>query len=279
MKSKLLPLLLLSASLSLATAKAQTVLFNENFDGNTYRDNTLLNDDTYSAVGAGKLEHGLWDVRYLNVSASTDRALSGTRSMKLDLPADASKDYAQVLGYFGIDGSEAVPTQEAIKVRFAFNLTNVNTTVEFYIRDRAGNNVGLVAIGGSQANVRLRSDGYSSTTGNLNSNEWYTLEISLPSNPQSSSEYSLSLFDATGQNQIGSVLSGGFYAPNTSGVDTGYFYMGVAFFPGDDASSSVYFDDMSVVTIPEGKTALNLAFGGAVCFALLRGKGLLQRAK
>lgn len=260
MNKKNLYLILCAALLCGTTARA-AVLFDENFDGSPYSNNTAFNDPTNPVTGLNKLAHGSWSLNNAGsgvVSASTSASLSSNRSMALTVSANG--DRAQAVGSLGATGAAATPTNQALTVKFSFNLQDVSQISYFLLRDTNDINLGYISLGGNA--VRVSFGGVLSSISTISSNTWYNIEMTMSANPGTggSNTYSVSLFNADFSSQLGSTLTGAFAQASTGGSYR-YFTVYDQGYSGQTAPFTTYFDNISIVTVPEPSAMASLALG------------------
>ena len=262
MKNKaVLCALLFVAILPWTNARA-VILFDENFDGEPYHNNTAFNDPLFPVTGVNKLNYGYWSINNAGaavVSASTATSLSSTRSMALT--SNAAGEQAQVVGNLGVNGSAGTTTTEALVIKFAFNLQDVTRMSLFLMRDGNGANLGYLTLGGATSEVKAIFGSGSSSLGTVSNNTWYTMEMIMSANPGNGTNiYSASLYNSDGSSQIGTAT--GTFAAVSTAKNYRYFTAYNQGYAGQTVPLTTYFDNISVQTIPEPSGLAYIMLGG-----------------
>ena len=274
MNKNSLYLILCTALLCGATARA-AVLFDENFDGSPYSDNTAFNDPTNPVTGVNKLAHGYWSLNNLGtavVSASTATSLSSNRSMSLTVLANG--DRAQAIGLLGATGAAGTPTTQELVVKFSFNMMDASQLTSFLVRGSNDFNLGNITLGGGV--IRATFNGVATTISTVSANTWYNVEMTLSANPGSGSNtYSVKLFNDDFSMQLGSTASGAF-AQSTTSTSYRYFTAYNQGYAGQSSAYSTYFDNISVNTVPEPGIVALLTVGmlGFIVLRRFRGRAI-----
>jgi len=272
MKIKNIPQVILIAVslLGIESGKA-TVFFDQNFDGAPYTDNLqFTNDPENPAVGIGKLDQGAWYVINGDIRASTTQALSPTRSMGIHF--NDLQSSGQIVGIFTNSTNTAYEaTTQGLVARTAFFLDNSSQQINFIIRSQSEVTAAYLALGGGSGLAGAYFDNtYTSFEYQLTENTWYNVEVILPADPSLlTNSYTVRLYNASGQIQLGNTLSGEF--ASGAAVDNYYYFSlsGGAYAGGENTA---YFDDISVVTIPEPASVSLMALGTIGLYVLARRK-------
>lgn len=242
---------------SFALVHGQSVFYlQDNFDhGLPYQDNTALpRQDT----GDPYPVDGYWSQNVRNGGRSpwlsTDYAQSGTRSVALTISPNAANDQQSALtGFFSPGGGteNRIFPVDALRIRFAFYLTEGTSTVNLAVRTAGDLNVAVVNFGREQVSAQFNG-GNQTIDEALLRNQWYFLEVDIPENPQISGNYTVRLLDEDGVTLRGAITGA---ILRTVAEDSGYSYFTIAHsaLQGEE-EKSIYLDTFSVQVIPEVET-------------------------
>lgn len=239
------------AIVSLASAGAD-VIFSENFD-----DSPPYSDGGSIPTGLNTINLGQWTTNANNATATTNTSLSATRSMELN-------GVVNVAGYFGTNNSGMITTTNPLSIRFAFNLTST-AAADVYLRTHDHSTVALLQLSGASQYVRIQNSGGWNTSISVDRDTWYYAELSMPGDPGGSgTSYSMKVYESDGTTQHGDTTSGSFTTTLTN--QKSYRYVT---FANNSSGSILYFDNISVNTIPE-PAALTLLLGSGILLVAAR---------
>lgn len=271
MKTKNIPQVILLAVSLLGIDSRATAFFDQNFDGAPYTDNLqFTNDPGNPAVGIGKLDQGAWYVINGDIRTSTAQALSPTRSMGLHF--DDLQSGGQIVGLFTNSTNTAYEaTTQGLSAKFAFSLDNSSQQINFIIRSQGEVTMAYLALGGGSGLAGAYFDNaYTSFEYELARDTWYNIEVILPADPGPlANNYLVRLYDASGQTQLGNTLSGEF-AGGIAAENYYYFSLSGGAYAGGE--NTAYFDNISVVAIPEPASISLMALGTIGLYVLARRK-------
>lgn len=259
-----LPALIAAFAIPAATTQAATnmVIFQENFDNTP-----PYNDDSNIPVGYSQIHYGYWNTNTgvgSTITTVTNRSLSATRSVEIH----RGTNNAVLIGYFGTNNTGVITTTESIQFTAAFQLTSLNTTAEVWIRATDSKVLGYVQLRSFTSTAYARglfANSYSTNTISLDLNTWYYLDLLMPADPSTSSQYTYSIYQNDGTTYVGGE-TGFLFATNFSGT-TNYRYFTLQT---TTDNASINFDNISVQTVPEPTTLGLLGAVGAVALLILR---------
>lgn len=247
---------------SVATTHAATNIFQENFD-----DTPPYYDGSNVPVGLNQIHYGKWETSLSTgstITTVTNTALSSTRSIEIH----RGTNNAGLHGYFGTNNAGVITTTESIRFTAAFQLTVTNTTAEVWIRNTDNYVMSYVQLRSFNSTAYARGlfdNSYSTNTVSLNLNTWYYLDILMPANPSSSSQYTYSIYQSNGTTYVGGE-TGAVYTTNFLGTTNYRFF---SLWTTTD-NTSINFDNITTQIIPEPTTLGLLGAVGAVGLFLRR---------
>jgi len=256
------PALIVAFVVSVTTTYAATNIFQENFD-----DTPPYYDGSNVPVGLSQIHYGQWTTNTgtgSTITTVTNTALSSTRSVEIH----RGTGNAILNGYFGTNNAGVITTTESIRFTAAFQLTVTNTTAEVWIRNTSSTVMGYVQLRSFNSTAYARGlfdNSYSTNTVSLNLNTWYYLDILMPANPSSSSQYTYSIYQSNGTTYVGGE-TGALFATNFSG-STNYRYFTLQT---TTDNTSINFDNITTQIIPEPTTLGLLGAVGVVALFLRR---------
>lgn len=267
-KSNVLPIKLaifsVGLSLTLSGPSSAATVFEANFDGPPY--DTVSEFGTLP-TGSGVLTHGSWS----NISSgeawaltTNEQSYSSPNSLVLDRLGASGVGNAQVVGLLGYNNAPEM-IESALSFSMAFRVTDnsADNLVALSFADSTGNNVtyAYLSMNGSlQIPVGPSLDLLS--VGAIDINQWYVIEVMLPS--ASGSEYTFNLFGSDGITLLGSQTAETLRSPVG-----GYWYFTVG---SSLADSAIYIDDIVVQAVPEPGALGLYALGAFLGVALWRKK-------
>lgn len=222
---------------------AGETIFEENFDSEIYEEGKSI------PVGFNQINLGKWENNSESSGAATictGVVLSPAKALELRVE---SSGRAAVVAVFGLDSTSAHVTNEALKIRFAFNLQSL-ASGEFYVYgSEEGELLAYIQflIGdGATGYARIWSNETAGETKiQLYPDTWYYAELLLPENPDANGEYTLKVYDNDGTTELGEA-SGAFYKAPEKATNYKVFCIN-----NNAPSTSIYIDDILVKTLPK----------------------------
>lgn len=234
-------LLLLSLAALGSTSEGATVLFDENFEDAAYIESGAL------PLDFGQIRHGCWN----SLSKSTKMAVvvrtDETRCIELHSPAK-SEAVTRAIGRFGVNNTEASPTEEALQLKLSFKMSALLDETLF-IQLGGGDGKSKATVGMSpNGRLTVSFAGVREEFGEpIEPGVWYTLEFLMPAKPKTKSLHTVNLYKGDETVPLGSKKGQLSRSIEAGGANYSYFDIQHRV-PG----ASLFIDNIKAVANPEG---------------------------